>query len=61
MNNACCVVEHRTRMDVEAFFYREALHALEQNFDEANVLAMSPLSQEVYWKLKGGGLTQVVK
>lgn len=56
-----CVVEHRTKMDVEAFFYREALRALEQGYDLRNVLSMSPLSQEVYWQLKGGGLTEVVK
>jgi hypothetical protein len=52
MNNVCCVREYRTKMEIEAFLYREALHALTENFDEANILAMAPLSQEVYWKLK---------
>jgi hypothetical protein len=52
MNNGCCVVEHRTKLDVEAFEMREGLIAFEQGYDVANVLSLSPLAQETYWKLK---------
>jgi len=48
MNDKCCVVEHRTKMEVEAFGYREAEIALEKNYSLQVVLSMSPLSQEVY-------------
>ncbi len=47
-----CVVEHRTKMDVEAFQMREGLIAFEQGYDLANVLSLSKLAQETYWKLK---------
>jgi hypothetical protein len=61
VNNTCCVRELRTKAEVDAAHYRSALHALEAGFDLRNVLSMSPLSQEVYWQLRGGGLTEVIK
>lgn len=36
---------------------REGLLAFEQGYDLVNVLSLSPLAQETYWKLKG---TEVV-
>jgi len=47
-----CVVEHRTKLDVEAFQMRAGLIAYEQGYDLPNVLSLSPLAQETYWKLK---------
>ncbi len=57
MNNSCCVFEYRTKLEVEASQMREGLIAFEQGYDLANVLSLSPLAQETYWKLKG---TEVV-
>jgi hypothetical protein len=47
-----CVVEYRTKMEVEAFQMREGLIAFEQGYTLANVLSLSPLAQETYRKLK---------
>ncbi len=44
--------EFRTKMEVEAAQMREGLVAYELGFDLLNVLSMSPLAQETYWKLK---------
>jgi hypothetical protein len=48
----CCVREYRTKMEVEASQMREGLIAFEQGYDIRNVLSLSPLAQETYWKLK---------
>ena len=52
MNNDCCVREIRSALDREAFEMREGLIAFEQGYDLANVLSLSQLAQETYWKLK---------
>lgn len=52
VSNACCVREVRTVMEREAYEMREGLNAFEQCYDLLNVLSLSPLAQETYWKLK---------
>jgi hypothetical protein len=52
VNNASCVVEYRTKLEVGAAQMREGLIAFEKGYDHANVLSLSPLAQETYWKLK---------
>jgi len=49
-----CVVEYRTRQEVHAAQFREGLIALEQGYTLANVLSLSRIGQETYWKLKNG-------
>jgi hypothetical protein len=50
--NTCCVREIRTALEREAYQMREGLIAYEQGYDLLNVLSLSPLAQETYWKLK---------
>jgi hypothetical protein len=52
VNNASCVVEYRTKLEVGAAQMREGLIAFEQGYDLLNVLSLSPLAQETYWKLR---------
>jgi len=47
-----CVREIRTALEREAFEMREGLIAFEQGYDLANVLSLSKVAQETYWKLK---------
>ena len=47
-----CVVEHRTKMEVEAFQMREGLIAYENGYNLQTVLSLSKIAQETYWKLK---------
>jgi hypothetical protein len=58
MNNSCCVIEYRTKLEVEASQMREGLIACEQGYDLQNVLSFSPLAQETYWKLRNEKETQ---
>ena len=46
--------EYHSKTEVEAFEMREGLLAYEQGYDLRNVLAMSRVAQETYWKLKSG-------
>jgi hypothetical protein len=39
-------------MEREALEMREGLIAYQQGYDLLNVLALSPLAQETYWKLR---------
>jgi hypothetical protein len=48
-----CVVELRTTMDVEAWHMREALIAVECDYDEANVASLHPKTRELVAMLKG--------
>ena len=52
MKDTCCVLELKTPLDLECHFYREALIALECNYDEANLASMHPKVQELVRKLK---------
>jgi hypothetical protein len=45
---------HRTKMELEAFEMREGLIAFEKGYDLLNVLSLSPLAQETYWRSKNG-------
>ena len=58
-----CVVEYRTRQEVDAAQFREGLIAFEQGYNLLTVLSLSRIGQETYWKLKDekGGLTAVVE
>ncbi len=58
----CCVKEIRSGMEREAYEMREGLIAFERGYSSENVLSLSRIAQETYWKLKGeeGGLTEVV-
>jgi hypothetical protein len=48
-------IEIRSALEREAFEMRDGLIAFEQGYDLANVLSLSPLAQEIYWKLAGKG------
>lgn len=52
MNDGGCVIELKTPFDLECHFYREALLALECNYDAANIASMHPKVQELVRKLK---------
>jgi hypothetical protein len=52
MNNSCCVTEYRTKLEVESFLMREAYLAVEQNYDEANVAALHPMTRELVEMLR---------
>ena len=52
MKTHACVREIRTALEREAFEMREGLIAFEQGYDLANVLSLSKVAQETYWKLK---------
>jgi len=53
MRNGCCVREIHSALEREALEMRLGLIAFEHNYDLLNVMALPPLSQEVYWKLRG--------
>ena len=44
--------EYHTKLQVETAHFRAGLIAFEQGYDLLNVLSLSPLAQETYWKLK---------
>jgi hypothetical protein len=46
------VVEYRTKLEVESFLMREAYLAVEQNYDEANVAALHPMTWELVEMLR---------
>jgi hypothetical protein len=54
MNDTCCVREFRTKAEVEAAQFREGLIAYEHGYDLQNVLSLSKIGQETYWKLRLG-------
>lgn len=58
MNDACCVIEYRTKLELEVAQRREGLLAFEQNYNLRNVLSLSPQAQETYWKLRNEKGTQ---
>ena len=49
-----CPREFRTKEEVEAAQMREGLIAFEQGYDVPNVMSLSRIAQETYWKLRGG-------
>lgn len=54
MNNSCCVIEYRTKLEVEVSQMREGLIAFEQGYNLSTLLSLSKVAQETYWKLKNG-------
>jgi hypothetical protein len=47
-SNGCCVVECRTKMEVEAYQMREGLIAFEHNYNLSTVLSLSKIGQETF-------------
>jgi len=50
--NVPCVREFRTRAEVDAAQFREGLIAFQQSYSLENVLSLSRIGQETFWKLK---------
>lgn len=46
--------EIHTAFDLECYFYREALIAIECGYDELNIAALHPKTRELVAKLKLG-------
>jgi hypothetical protein len=48
----CCVREIHSKEELQAVQFREGQVAFEKNYDLRNVLSMSAVAQETYWKLR---------
>jgi len=46
--------EYRTKLELAAAHFRAGLLAYERGYDLQNVLSLSKVAQETYWKLRNG-------